>query len=107
RRAPVPPGAGGLAYVLIPLGVTLGVMGAREASLFSAIAAVTMLMGPPVASLTDTMLARVGRQRLPEPDDFDGVRGAALVIGFGRFGQLVSQCLLAEAVDVVTIDNDP
>jgi voltage-gated potassium channel Kch len=82
-------------------------MGAREASLFSAIAAVTMLIGPPVASLTDILLARLARTRLPEPDDLDGVRGAVLIIGFGRFGQLVSQCLLAESVDVVTIDNDP
>ena len=30
-----------------------------------------------------------------------------LVIGFGRFGQIVSQCLLAEGIDVTTIDNDP
>ena len=30
-----------------------------------------------------------------------------LVIGFGRFGQIVAQCLLAEGVDVTTIDNDP
>src|ERR1700730_1385665 len=82
-------------------------MGAKEASLFAAIAAVTMLMGPPVASLTDVLLARFARKRLPEPDNLDGVRGAVLVIGFGRFGQLVSQCLLAESVDVVTIDNDP
>ena len=107
RAGSVLTGAGEFAYVLIPFGVTLGIMDAREASLFSAIAAVTMLMGPPVASLTDTVLARIGRGRLPEPDDFDGVRGSALVIGFGRFGQLVSQCLLAEAVDVITIDNDP
>jgi glutathione-regulated potassium-efflux system protein KefB len=107
RAGSVLTGAGEFAYVLIPFGVTLGIMEAREASLFSAIAAVTMLMGPPVASLTDTVLARIGRARLPEPDDFDGVRGSALVIGFGRFGQLVSQCLLAEAVDVITIDNDP
>jgi voltage-gated potassium channel Kch len=107
RAGSVLTGAGEFAYVLIPFGVTLGIMDAREASLFSAIAAVTMLMGPPVASLADTVLARIGRARLPEPDDFDGVRGSALVIGFGRFGQLVSQCLLAEAVDVITIDNDP
>jgi glutathione-regulated potassium-efflux system protein KefB len=107
RAGSVLTGAGEFAYVLIPFGVTLGIMGAREASLFSAIAAVTMLMGPPVASLADTVLARIGRTRLPEPDDFEGVRGSALVIGFGRFGQLVSQCLLAEAVDVITIDNDP
>ena len=30
-----------------------------------------------------------------------------LVIGFGRFGQIVSQYLLAEGIDVTTIDNDP
>jgi glutathione-regulated potassium-efflux system protein KefB len=107
RAGSVLTGAGEFAYVLIPFGVTLGAMAAREASLFSAIAAVTMLMGPPVASLADVILARLARTRLPEPDDFDGVHGAALIIGFGRFGQLVSQCLLAESVDVVTIDNDP
>jgi glutathione-regulated potassium-efflux system protein KefB len=107
RAGSVLTAAGEFAYVLIPFGVTLGIMEAREASLFSAIAAVTMLMGPPVASLTDTVLARIGRARVPEPDDFEGVRGSALIIGFGRFGQLVSQCLLAEAVDVITIDNDP
>ena len=107
RAGSVLTGAGEFAYVLIPFGVTLGAMGAREASLFSAIAAVTMLIGPPVASLADVVLARLSRTWLPEPDNLDGVRGAALVIGFGRFGQLVSQCLLAESVDVVTIDNDP
>jgi monovalent cation:proton antiporter-2 (CPA2) family protein len=107
RAGSVLTGAGEFAYVLIPFGLALGLMAPREASLFSAIAAVTMLMGPPTAALTDTVLARIARRRPPEPDDFEGVRGAALVIGFGRFGQLVSQCLLAEAVDVVTIDNDP
>jgi monovalent cation:proton antiporter-2 (CPA2) family protein len=107
RAGSVLTAAGEFAYVLIPFGVTLGVMGMREASLFSAIAAITMLMGPPVASLADKALARLGRDRLPEPDAFEGVAGAALIIGFGRFGQLVSQCLLAEGVDVVTIDNDP
>ena len=30
-----------------------------------------------------------------EPDDFSDARGSVLVIGFGRFGQIVSQCLLA------------
>jgi glutathione-regulated potassium-efflux system protein KefB len=29
------------------------------------------------------------------------------VIGFGRFGQIVSQCLLAEGVDVTAIDTSP
>src|SRR6202023_3032394 len=107
RAGSVLTAAGEFAFVLIPFGVSLGAMAAGEGSLVAAIAAVTMLIGPPVATLADAGLARLARTRLPEPDDFDGVHGAALIIGFGRFGQIVSQCLLAEAVDVVTIDNDP
>jgi glutathione-regulated potassium-efflux system protein KefB len=107
RAGSVLTGAGEFAYVLIPFGVKLGLMAAREASLFSAIAAVTMLMGPPTAAFTDAVLARFQRRRVPEPDNFDDVQGAALVIGFGRFGQLVSQSLLAADVDVITIDNEP
>jgi hypothetical protein len=52
-----------------------------------------------------SMAGKIGRWlrvRLPEPDDLDEVRGSALIIGFGRFGQIVSQCLLAESVDVIT-----
>ncbi|MDB5543177.1 MAG: potassium transporter TrkA, partial [Hyphomicrobiales bacterium] len=36
----------------------------------------------------------------------DGARGNVLVIGFGRFGQMVVQVLLRERVDVTVIDND-
>src|SRR5262245_66033920 len=66
-----------------------------------------MLLGPPVASLTDALLERFVRPETREPDDFSDARGSVLVIGFGRFGQIVSQCLLAESIDVTTIDNDP
>jgi glutathione-regulated potassium-efflux system protein KefB len=34
------------------------------------------------------------------------VKGSVLLIGFGRFGQLVSQCLLAQGTDVTALDND-
>jgi glutathione-regulated potassium-efflux system protein KefB len=107
RAASVLTAAGEFSFVLIPFGVSLGAMSAPEGNLFAAIAAVTMLIGPPFAGLSDRALARWLRVRLPEPDDLDEVRGSALVIGFGRFGQIVSQCLLAESVDVITLDNDP
>jgi glutathione-regulated potassium-efflux system protein KefB len=64
-------------------------------------------MGPPFAALADAVLARLARRRTPEPDNLDGVLGAAMIIGFGRFGQIASQCLLAEGIDVFTIDNNP
>jgi monovalent cation:proton antiporter-2 (CPA2) family protein len=107
RAGSVLTSAGEFAYVLIPFGATLGALTGPQASLLSAIAAVTMLIGPPVATLADLLLARRSQRHVPEPDSFDGAHGAALIIGFGRFGQLVSQCLLAESVDVITIDNSP
>ena len=107
RAGSVLTGAGEFAFVLIPLGGALGVFDDNQSSLLTAVAAVTMLLSPPVALLTDTLLARLRRPEALEPEDFSDAHGAVLVIGFGRFGQIVSQCLLAEGIDVTTIDNDP
>jgi monovalent cation:proton antiporter-2 (CPA2) family protein len=107
RAGAVLTGAGEFAFVLIPLGSSLGVLDASQASILTAVAAVTMLLGPLVATLTDALLRRFARPDDREPDDFSDARGSVLVIGFGRFGQIVSQCLLAESIDVTTIDNDP
>jgi voltage-gated potassium channel Kch len=107
RAGSVLTGAGEFAFVLIPLGGSLGVLDASQASILTAVAAITMLLGPLVATLTDALLRRLAQPDKREPDDFSEARGAVLVIGFGRFGQIVSQCLLAEGVDVTTIDNDP
>jgi glutathione-regulated potassium-efflux system protein KefB len=107
RAGSVLTGAGEFAFVLIPLGGSIGVLDTRQASIITAIAAMTMLLGPLVASFTDALLRRLARPEEQEPDDFSDARGTVLVIGFGRFGQIVSQCLLAEGIDVITIDNDP
>jgi voltage-gated potassium channel Kch len=107
RAGSVLTGAGEFAFVLLPLGASLGVLGARETSLITAVAAVTMLIGPPVANLTDFALRRFGRRPAREADDFSDAHGAVLMIGFGRFGQIVAQPLLARDIDVTTIDIDP
>jgi glutathione-regulated potassium-efflux system protein KefB len=107
RAGSVLTGAGEFAFVLIPLGGSLGALDARQASVLTAIAAITMLLGPLVATGTEALLRRVARPADREPDDFSEAHGSVLVIGFGRFGQIVSQCLLAEGTDVTTIDNDP
>jgi monovalent cation:proton antiporter-2 (CPA2) family protein len=107
RAGSVLTAAGEFAFVLIPLGGSLGVLDPRQGSILTAIAAITMLLGPLVATLTEALLRRFKPLDAREPDDFSDARGSVLVIGFGRFGQIVSQCLLAEAIDVTTIDNDP
>src|SRR6476620_10256215 len=107
RAGSVLTGAGEFAFVLIPLGGSLDVLDTRQASILTAIAAITMLLGPFVASFTNEFMRRFSGPDLREPDDFSDARGSVLVIGFGRFGQIVSQCLLAEGIDVTAIDNDP
>jgi voltage-gated potassium channel Kch len=106
RAGSVLTGAGEFAFVLLPLGVTLGLLSATQGSLLSAIAAVTLLIGPPFATLTDVVLRRFAARDTREADDFGDTSPSVLVIGFGRFGQIVSQYLLAEEVDVTTIDLD-
>ena len=101
-------GAGEFAFVLLPLGVTLGMLSTNQGSLLSAIAAITLLLGPPFAALTDLAVRTLARKtRTRSLDDFADADGTVLVIGFGRFGQIVSQYLLAEEIDVTTIDLDP
>jgi glutathione-regulated potassium-efflux system protein KefB len=99
-------GAGEFAFVLFPLGTSLGILSAAQGSLLSAIAAVTLLIGPPFASLTEMLVRRLARANQREADDFADANGSVLVIGFGRFGQIVSQYLLAEGIDVTAIDLD-
>ena len=107
RAGSVLTAAGEFAFVLIPLGVTLGVLDHAQGSLFAAIAATTMLISTPTASLTEALLARFARRGERAADDFGDARGSILLIGFGRFGQVVAQCLVGEDVDVTTIDKDP
>jgi glutathione-regulated potassium-efflux system protein KefB len=99
--------AGEFAFVLIPLGATLGALDTQAAGILTVIAAGTMMLGPAVASGTEALLRRFAQDAEQEPDDFAEVKGSVLVIGFGRFGQIVSQCLLAEGVDVTAIDTNP
>jgi monovalent cation:proton antiporter-2 (CPA2) family protein len=100
-------GAGEFAFVLFPLGKALGILSAEQGSLLSAIAAVTLLIGPPFAAAADVVMRRVARGAQREADDFGDAQGSVLVVGFGRFGQIVSQYLLAAEIDVVAIDVDP
>jgi voltage-gated potassium channel Kch len=64
-----------------------------------------MLVGPVAAKALEAWVARRQTPE-PEPDTFDGAAGEVIVIGFGRFGQIVNQILLAQDIDVTVIDHN-
>jgi monovalent cation:proton antiporter-2 (CPA2) family protein len=100
--------AGEFAFVLIPLGLSIVVLTSKQASLVVALAGLTMLIGPPFAVLIEWLRSRKRKGAEPqyELEGLEKTRGSVLIIGFGRFGQIVSQCLLAQEIDVTVIDND-
>ncbi len=98
--------AGEFAFVLLPLAATLGLMDEQQRALATAIAALSMLIGPVAAKLIDAWLARVAPPKEEIEEVFDGAVPSVLVIGFGRFGQVVTQALLLQHLDVTIIDSD-
>jgi monovalent cation:proton antiporter-2 (CPA2) family protein len=96
------------AFVLLPLAAGQGLMEPGVANGLAAVAVLSMMLGPPGAALVNRLLAR-RRPAATEPaivEDFSDAHGEALVIGFGRFGQIAAQLLLAQGIDTTLIDNN-
>ncbi|MDB5596581.1 MAG: potassium transporter TrkA [Hyphomicrobiales bacterium] len=100
--------AGEFSFVVFPLAASNNLLPWNTANLLSAIAALTMVAGPLVAKAIERFSERTRPAgELPPAEEIpDGARGSVLVIGFGRFGQMAVQVLLAERVDVTVIDAD-
>jgi glutathione-regulated potassium-efflux system protein KefB len=96
--------AGEFGFVLYAAAVAAKVMQPDHASILAALVALSMAINPFLYRLAPLLAPKARADEIEE--NFDGVKGKVLVIGFGRFGQMVSQCLLAEGIDVTTIDND-
>ncbi|HEX8438700.1 monovalent cation:proton antiporter-2 (CPA2) family protein [Archangium sp.] len=104
RTALLLPQGGEFGFVLFSTAVAAKVMEQEQATLLVALVTLTMALTPLLAALAP----RLARTRAaPEREEhFEGARGSVLVIGFGRFGQIVCQLLLPEGIDVTIIDND-
>ena len=103
--------AGEFAFVLLPVAMALGLMSPAEAQPVTALAAITMLLGPILSTVVEKFLSnrREGEVQ-PEQNALPGHDGElesrVLVIGFGRFGQIVNQVLLAQGIQATVIDKD-
>ncbi len=95
---------GEFGFVLFTTAAMQGVMTSDDANLLIAAVILSMATTPFVIRLIP-ILAPARPSTLPD-DDFSDVKGDVLVIGFGRFGQLVSQMMLAGGFTPILLDND-
>ncbi len=96
---------GEFAFVLYAAALSAGVFDARAAAVMSAIVILSMALTPLVVLFFDRYMP-AEKVSLDGVDVPAGLKNRVLIIGFGRFGQLVSQPLLARDVDVSLIEID-
>jgi len=97
---------GEFAFVLYSAAAAAGLFTGRVNAIMTTVVILSMALTPvAVIGLRWLLPAREqSTDGLEEPRD---LTASVLVIGFGRFGQVASQSLLARGYDVTIIDNDP
>ena len=96
---------GEFAFVLYLAAATGGLFTDYQNAIFSTVVILSMALTPLILIAADRFLKdKPSTDGLVEPRD---LQGQVLIIGFGRFGQLASQILMAKGVDVSIIENDP
>jgi CPA2 family monovalent cation:H+ antiporter-2/glutathione-regulated potassium-efflux system protein KefB len=106
ERAVLMAQGGEFAFVLYGAAVAVGLLTAEENAILVAIIIVSMALTPLMIILHDRFAPRPAPS-LDGVEAPDGLQGNALIIGFGRVGQIVSQPLLAQGFSISLIETDP
>jgi glutathione-regulated potassium-efflux system protein KefB len=104
RRALLMAQGGEFAFVLYSEAANVGIFDLTTNAVLNTAVIISMALTP-LAPVVSRWLLPV-RESFEGVDKADGLTGKALVIGFGRFGQVASQALLARQIDVSIIDSD-
>ena len=95
---------GEFAFVLYTTAGAAGLLTPDQQAIFSATVIISMVLTP--LTIQALRLLPAPRQSMDGVEEPDGLTGDVLVIGFGRFGQIASQALLAKGHKISTIDTD-
>lgn len=97
---------GEFAFVLFAAAVSAQVIDNSVKSNLTAIVVLSMVLTPILGIIFKRFTETKDEINLDNVNIAEGLSGSVLMIGFGRFGQVTSQLLLARGVDVTIIDND-
>ncbi|MDR6950887.1 CPA2 family monovalent cation:H+ antiporter-2/glutathione-regulated potassium-efflux system protein KefB [Ancylobacter sp. 3268] len=106
ERAVLMAQGGEFAFVLYASATTVGILTVEENAILTATIIVSMALTPLMIIAHDRLMPK-------QQASMEGIEAAAdlsanvLMIGFGRFGQIVSQPLLAGGFSVTLIETDP
>ncbi|MBW8637394.1 monovalent cation:proton antiporter-2 (CPA2) family protein [Hoeflea sp. WL0058] len=103
RIAGLLPQSGEFGFVIFTAAATAGIFSSDTGSLLIAIVTVTMALTPFTTMLAERLQTASEHEELEE--NFENAGSDVLMIGFSRFGQIVSQTLLAGGTDVTIIDH--
>ena len=95
---------GEFAFVLYTTAAASGLISGEQNALFSATVIISMVLTP--LTIQALRLLPAQGQSMEGIEAPDGLKGDVLIVGFGRFGQIVSQALLAKGHKISTIDTD-
>ncbi|VXB82128.1 Glutathione-regulated potassium-efflux system protein [Luteimonas sp. 9C] len=106
ERAVLMAQGGEFAFVLFSTAAATGLIDAEVNANLTAIVVLSMALTPLVVLMTQRFIVKARATRPDDVEDVADQSGSVLIIGFGRFGQVMSQSLLARNVDVTIIDTD-
>ncbi len=97
------PQGGEFAFVLFSVAVSAGLFSQEISSILVAVVTLTMALTPLTVALAPFIVSQPQAETMDE--DFEGAGSDVLMIGFSRFGQIVSQVLLASGQKATIIDT--
>ena len=96
---------GEFAFVLFSAAASAQIIDATVNANLTAIVVLSMVLTPLFVIVLKRFAPKV-QASMDGVEEANDLSGSVLIIGFGRFGQVMSQSLLARDVDVTIIDND-
>src|SRR3569623_960221 len=95
---------GEFAFVLYTTAAASGLINSEQQAIFSATGIISMVLTP--LTIQALRLLPKPAQSMVGIEEPDGLSGDVLLIGFGRFGQIASQALLAKGHKISLFDSD-